>query len=287
MNIKTRVCLCLFVATFPLGCTIPLSEQLHRSVSEQFVCDVGRFLKQRTISTHHLLRDLHLFAKRRYVGRIWATVYEELSERGSRKVPTWETEPLIGCDYTIATNVCLDSSAYPVDLCLSIKADGGAVHCNGRVFEANLTLVSNVKAPLSSLIAQDRYPKESVMSKVLTLPEIKAAGETWPLVKRVCVFYGYLNNRWNKYNPSGFTVAVEFVTDATEIGSKRITYTIVSNLDPCKTKEGAPYTRSDRAEDSLGDVELIGDLESWRGEDNEIEIAKAKYLRSTPVQNKF
>jgi len=275
MNIKTRVCLYLFVATFPLGCTSPLSEQLRGSVSEQFVCEVGRLLKQRTISTHHLLRDLHLLAKRRYVGRIWATVYEELSELGSRKVPTWETEPLIGCDYTIATNVCLNSSAYPVDLCLSIRADGDAVNSTGRVFEANVTLVSNVRAPLSSLFAQGRYPKDSVISKVLTLPEIKAAGEAWPLVKRVCVFYGYLNNRWNKYNPFGFTVVVEFVTDATEIGFKRITYTVVSNLDPFKTNEGIPYARSYRSEDILGDVELIGDLESWRGEDNEIEATKS------------
>ena len=248
---------------------------------------VGALLNRHVASYHVLLRELSLVVEPRCLGRPWSTVEKELKGQGLHVVDWWENGAAINCHYIVASNAFTTPAGYPMDLYLMVQAENigyaTATQQVGRVFIAIAALVSDVHQLYSNLVSQARFPKGSVIEKVLDHREVRKDGRIWPMVKRVYASYGYLFDRWSEYSPSGFRVEIEYeLGRANDFGVKSGGYMVPSGLDPLKSETGQPESLKCTSNDSLGEITQTGSLESWRGDDDAIVKLKAKYLKEEP-----
>ena len=259
------------------------SMQTSPDRANRLLPNVHDLLDRHDSSYHILLRALSQAIEPVFVGRPFSVVAEDLKKQGFRLVRSWENGAAINSHYLMATNYFVAPTGYSMDLYLILHAESlnyaSPSYRTGLVFNADASLVMTVAMPFSNLVEQARFPKGTVVDRVLTMPDVKDAGSQWPLVKNICVSYGYLNDRWAKFSPFGFTVKIEFVTDPDDVGIKTLTYTLASGLDPRKSVNGGSVDENIFPNDSLGEAIQIGASESWRGDDESIERAKGKYLK--------
>ncbi len=237
------------------------------------VCDVVHGLQETLRSTNTsyqvLLREMSHVVEPQCVGKPWKNVSNELMRQGLRIIDQWENGDVINCHYLIKTNAFRTASKYSFDLYLMLTA--GKLDREiptkkpGCIVGAQAVFVSNVHLPFSELVAQSRFPKGTVLDRVLTLPEIVNNGAKWPLVRRIYLSYGSLSVDRHQYEESGFIVVVEFESAAlNNLRSKNIKVAVKSGLDPFQLKNVPHHDQSFTPTDSLEEIKV---LSSGGGED--------------------
>lgn len=231
-----------------------------------------------TDSYHRFLRSASLLVPRVCVGKDWTKVTRFLDMNESPSMEAWENGSTIHNYYLLRRNAIEFSDNHSLDLWLLLSASPSR-----KIYAGDVALVSNLNAKYSDVIESAPYPRDSVLDRVLRANDVKEVGKSWPILKRVLVQYGHLQNRWMEYNPSGFHVTVEFCASLTdEIAGKRMYFYVPSGLDPLKSFSGEIMPNSEFTEsDTLGGVESGGGNEWWHGEPDVVDANKKKYLLPT------
>lgn len=259
----------LFAGDPACGAGIKPTSNSAQKEKHRLVGDIYKVLNQHTGSYHVILRELSSIVKTQFVNQSWGNVSRTLARQGFQVVDKWENGDVLHCNYLIVSNAYIAPSRCSLDLHLqlmSVKERDVVPESPSRVIRARACLVENVHEPLTNLVARVPFPAGSVLDKVLTMEEVRDAGRIWPLVKRICVSYDSIPNRWVKYNPSGFWVSIEFEANTLPgIKEAVIDYAVVSGLDPLQTAEGMRSDGAFVSRDTLGDVTFLGSRESGGG----------------------
>ena len=249
-----------------------------KSVSEALT----KVRELKATSYHHFLREAARIFPQVCVGRDWSDVTDLIDKQMCPIVESWDKGRRRY--YRVQKQAFSFENGHSLDAYIWLSADNTIPRKfqarSLRVLVADIVLVANVNAPYEELIAQHRFPRDSVLDVVLRSKEVKREGSRWPLVKNIFVNYGSIIERWG--SASGFEVTVEFAASLEkDIGGKRMCCFVRSGLDPVKLW-GVKDALLDgfKPKDTLGDVMGYGGTEWWHGEAEVAEANQKKYLKS-------
>lgn len=241
-------------------------------------------------SYHRFLRKISLLVPPRCVGQQWNTVTKIMEQHRFPVVESWDNGDAAHCYYLVKKKAFQFSNGHSLDLHILLTVLLSAENADrpnlparpGKIYAADTALVADINAPYADLVAQERYPKGSILDTVLRLDKVKAVGSTWPLLKKVYVHYGYLFDRWVEHSPSGFHVTVEFSASINEkVGGKKMYFFVPSGLDPLRSPNSQEELLDGfTAKDTLGGIRSGGGNEWWYGAPDVVEANQKKYLKN-------
>jgi hypothetical protein len=245
---------------------------------------IQKVLRLKTASYHVFLREASLIVPPVFKGREWADVEKLMAKHSFAVVEAWENGDAVHSHHLARRNAILLPGGHSLDLEFQFSAlnlDRTRLPAKpGKLYAANVVLVSRIGAPYSK-VAKDRfYPKGSVLDALLTSGKLEDQGRIWPILDLISVHYDYLYDRWADHSPSGFRITVEFVASKSEeIGAERMDFCAASGLDPLQSAEGKEKLLNGfKAQDTIEYIKGGGSLEWWKGEPGTIEANKRKYL---------
>jgi hypothetical protein len=261
-------------------------ETSDQAVKLEPVEALDRVLKLKADSYHVLLREASRLVPPALLGREWGEVQRLMQNHSFVSVEAWDNGSAANAYWLLKRKAVTFSNGYSLDLYALIQArnldePNYPLRLDG-LCRADVALVAAINAPYAQVIAEERYPKGSVLEVILNHMKVREVGETWPLLSKIYVNYGYLYDRWRGYNPSGFEVQVEFIVSTQEeIAQKKMTFTVASGLDPLRSLDGKKAVLDGfESQDTLGKIRECGGLEAWHGEPETIAALKLKYLKS-------
>ncbi len=237
-------------------------------------------------SYHSFLRESSRLLPQQCLEKPWSEINGHFVELGLQTMESWENGSAIHRYYKLKNNAISFPGCRSTDLWLLLSArntdEPNYPVKPGSVYKADVAIVSTINTSYQELIDAKPYPADSVLDTVLRSDEVRPVGATWPIVHRVYLHYGYIEDRWSEHNPNGFHVTVEFVASLEEeIAGKRINFSVPSGLDPMRTHLGEELADATFvASDTIGDVCSRGGNEWWQGEPHVIETNRKKYLSS-------
>lgn len=246
---------------------------------------IERVLKLKADSYQVFLREASLLAPPLLKGQSWADVQQLMTKHGFTVARAWENGDAVHSHHLAKKNAFILPSGRSLDLRFELSArnlDRGRSPARpGELYAANVVLVSELGAPYSEVMNERRFPEGSVLDAVLRSEPVKEAGATWPVSKSISVHYGYIGNRREEHNPSGFHVTIEFVASTTEaIGGKRMYLYAASGLDPLRSRDGKEVLRDGfKARDTIEEIQESGGNEWWHGAAETVEANQRKYLK--------
>lgn len=236
-------------------------------------------------SYHHFLREASLLLPPRFVGQQWSTVTNVMEKHQFPIVESWENGDASHCYYLVKKNAFQFPNGHSLDLHVLFSA-WNADRPNlparpGKIWAANAAFVADINAPYADLVAQDRYPKGSILDVVLRSDKVKDVGSAWPLLKKVFVHYGYISDRWVEHSPSGFHITIEFTASLDEkVAGKKMYFSVPSGLDPLRSFDGKELLDGFTSQDTLGEIRFVGSNGWWHGEPDVVGANKKKYLKN-------
>ena len=233
------------------------------------------------------LRQASLAVSPLLVGREWKEVQELLQRNGFEAVEAWENGSAVNAHYLLKKGFLALHGVAPLDLLLLLQArnlngpNGPALP--GKVTRADVALLADLRRPFEEVVEESPFPAGTVLAEVLDLDPVKADGATWPILKGICVSYGFIFDRWARFSPSGFRVTAEYVSSLTDaVGNRRTYYYFNSGLDPLRSVDGEEEPHAGfQPKDTLEAGRPGGSNESWRGEGQTVEASKEKFLRKS------
>ncbi len=283
--LRSAACILASVlATVAILCVV---YRERNAAAEQEMSDaLEAILNLKSASYHVMLREASLLAPPILQGREWAEVLKLLEDRSFATVEGWENGDYVHSDHLLRRGAVTFANGHSLDLDLLLSAPihkglMGLSH-RGRLDRPDVALVANISAPYPQVISEQRYPRGSVLDLVLHSERVKEAGEEWPLLKKVSVHYGYIDNRYVEHNPSGFHVCVEFTASATErIAGKRMYFYVPSGLDPLQSRDGnEKLIDGFNPQDTVCDIISGGGNEWWHGTPGTVEVNQRRFLRT-------
>lgn len=288
---RTTLPLLSFLIAVPIGCSgsdDPPAIQAPNSRKSSAPVDSDPFEKLaglRTDSYHVFLREASLLVPPALMGQNWSDVQELMKIHQFPVFESWDNGDAVHGYHLIKKKYIVFPRGHVLDLCLLLSAnnlDRGHLPARaGKIYRADVALVAECNAPYAQVLKEGRFPQGTVLDAVLASATVKIAGEEWPLLKRVYVYYGYILNHHLEHNPSGFSADVEFTASLTEkIAGKTMYFAVPSQLDPLQSPGGKSKPLEDfKPEDTLGGVNPKGSNEWWQGEPQVVEANQRKYLR--------
>jgi hypothetical protein len=245
---------------------------------------IDRVLRLKSGSYHTLLREASRLVPPALLGMTWVEVQRVMQEQSLMIVKEWQGNNGPLAYYILKRGAFVFSNGFSLDLYVLLGAVNEGRHqygpCLGKLYQADVALVGDINAPYAQVVAEERFPKGSVLEVALSCEEVRKTSEVWPILGKVCVYYGYLADRWLEFNPSGFRVDIEFTASAQgEIGGREMIFTVVSGLDPLRSSDGTwEILNGFKSEDTLHQMRVFDGLE-W-GHPERISANNRKYLRS-------
>lgn len=92
-------------------------------------------------------------------------------------------------------------------------------------------------APLKTVSATPRYPRESVLGRFFELPDLQKIAQAYPLLEEIELTYGRIRVQGPEPSPAGFHVNAGFVMEK-KAGGRSVYYTAESGLDPLESRGG-------------------------------------------------
>jgi hypothetical protein len=247
---------------------------------------IQKALKLKADSYQVLLRDFSRIVPPVLRGQEWTDMQTLMRKNSFATVEAWENGDAVHSYHLLKKNAVELPRGFSLDLYLLLSAPNldrpkGPAR-PGKLYAADVALIADFNEPYPTIIGEERYAKGSVLDVILGTEQVKAVGEVWPLLKKVYVFYGYIDDRWSEQNPSGFHVCVEFTASATQqIAGKKLDFSVASGLDPWRSRDGKKVLRQGfKSQDTLGDVSIRGGNEWWYGDNAAVEANKRKYLKA-------
>lgn len=252
------------------------------TADEKAVIEALTKVRELKATSYHLfLREAAQIFPQVCVGREWSDVTNILDKQECPIVESWGNGKRRY--YLVREKAFSFENGSSLDAYIWLSADDSIPRnlqaSSPRVFQADIVLAANVNAPSEDLIAQRRFPRNSVLDVVLCSKEVQRGVSRWPLVKTIFVNYGSIIGRWG--SASGFEVTVECAASLEKrVGGERMYFFVRSGLDPVKlfsNEVASPDVFTPK--DSLGEVTGYGGNEWWHGNTTVIEANKKKYLK--------
>jgi hypothetical protein len=246
---------------------------------------IEKVLKLKTDSYHVFLREASLLAPPLLKGQDWSDIQKLMAKHGFTVVKAWENGDAIHSHHLAKRNAVVFPSGYSLDLQFQLSArnlDRGRFPAKpGKLYAADVVLVSKIAAPYAKVVQDRGYPKGSILDALLTSEKLKEEGGIWPILNSISVHYGYIFDRWAEHSPSGFHIAIEFVASTKEeIGGNQMYFYAASGLDPLQSSDGnEKVLDAFKAQDTIEGIRQGGSGEWWQGEPKTIEANKRKYLK--------
>jgi hypothetical protein len=239
----------------------------------------------KTDSYHVFLREASLLVPPQLKERSWSDVQELMKAHQFPIIKSWDNGDAVHSYHVIKKKFVVFPKGHVLDLCLLLSAsnlDRGHLPARpGTINRADVALVAEFDEPHAGVVKQGRFPQGTVLAAVLASATVKQAGEVWPILKRIYVYYGYISNHHLEHNPSGFFADLEFVASLTEeIAGKTMYFSVASGLDPLQSPEGQnQQLEGFKPQDTLWGVSPLGSNEWWQGEPKVVEGNRRKYLK--------
>jgi hypothetical protein len=263
-------------------------ELVRPKASPQEMSDaIDNVLTLKSDSYQMFLREASMLVPPLFKGQEWADVQNLMQKRGFKVIEEQKNGDAIRSCYLAKENAIVLPGGSTFDLQLQLSAPNlnrARTPANpGKLFAADVVLVSNIVASYSQAIQGAHYPRGSVFDVVLRCDEVKEVGKEWPILNTMSIHYGYLHNRWIEYSPSGFHASVEFVASTKEeIAGNRLYFFVPSGLDPLRSLDGVKEDLDPfKPQDTIDSIECRGANEWWHGDPRTIESNKRKYLVKT------
>lgn len=256
-------------------------EDSRRKTMTGVIGQVGDIPKE---TIHQWLRDAHRLLGKNFEGVPFWEVVKVAEDLKLPLIEGWENGTAIHRRFKLADSVFELGSGKSADAYLFFSSmnrkDAQMPFVATDIYNASIGLLIDVGMPYEAVIERGVFPANSALRRSLDLDEVAKSGGLWPYLKRMTVSYDILFNRWLEEHPSGFHLDIEFAASLKKkIGSKRISCSILSGLDPPQDFYGKPTEKKHKPKDSLGEPRTHGGSEGWHGEDDEIAANKAAYLR--------
>jgi hypothetical protein len=265
------------------------ADKLERSAGKTVALQrmseaIQKVLRLKTASYHVFLREASLIVQPVFQGQEWADVEQLMANLGFAAVEAWENGDAVHSHHLARQNAILLPGGNSFDLEFQFSApnlDRARLPAKpGKLYAANVVLVSRIAAPYSKVAKGRLYPRGSVLDALPTSAALEEQGRLWPILNSISVYYDYFYDRWADHSPSGFRITVEFVASKTEkIGAERMDFYAASGLDPLQSPDGKEKLLNGfKAQDTIEQIKGGGGLEWWQGEPRTIEANKRKYL---------
>lgn len=247
---------------------------------------IDQALKLKAESYHVFLREAALIVPPVLRGQNWSEIQGLMKTKSFSAIEAWDNGDFMSSYHIVKRKAFVFHGGHSLDLCLLLSArtidPPTRPGLAGKLRHVDIALVAEISEPYERVVGEKRYPKGSVLDAILTSKYVKEVGEIWPLLKRVYVYYGYLDNRWEDYSPSGFIVTVDFVASDTEsIAGKKMSFRVASGLDPRQSRDGKEQpSKRFKPHDSVGEIWAAGGNEWWYGEPEVVQANKNKYLKT-------
>ena len=216
-----------------------------------------------------LLRDATQEVRRVVLDRPWREVESVLRQEGLRRVRVTDGQYSIGYRYVVAKSgwVAGDGTMHSLYLDFSVDKRTPDIAPNaklGIVTVAAAGLLVEPNRAYAKVLSSGAYPGGSALFRGLRLPEMAAAANRYPILKRIEIAYDYIRSHREENDPPGFHLDVTF-GDSTrdERRGSSLYFSAPSGLDAPLDKKGKPVQVPFEPRDTVGEFRDWGSGE-WK-----------------------
>jgi hypothetical protein len=137
----------------------------------------------------------------------------------------------------------------------------------GFVMTAEAGLFAAPNRAYAQVLTNGAYSDGSVLFRGLRLPEVASAAQSYPILKKVEITYGFIRDGWSESVAQGFSLHLTF-GDSTrdDRRGKRLYFTAASGLDALQHWQGRLLQKQFEPQDTVGEYRAWGSNE-WKQTD--------------------
>ena len=226
----------------------------------------------KTRSYQRLLRDASHEVRGAAVDRPWGEIEPALRRQGLRQIHTRDNQHTSDYRYLVSKDGWRGDGHTAHSLYLEFSVDARSTNTlastkPGFVMTAEAGLLVEPNRPYTQVLTNGAYPDGSVLFRGLRLPEAGSAAQSYAILKKIEVTYGFIRDHNSEVVPQGFSLHLTLGDSArNDRRGKRLFFTAESGLDALEDWKGRRLEQQFESKDTVGEFRRWGSNE-WKQTD--------------------
>jgi hypothetical protein len=242
------------------------SEAAGSPMPTNVVDKLQNLWQEKPLSYQRLLRLSSHLVQSNYVGLLWTDVERKVREANIRQILGKDEQYTTHYEYLIRQDIKLDRGRMPHSLYLSFWVDRRSTNLvpearPGRIMRAAGGLRTELNLPYEDVLAVADYPKGTVLYDAVKLQAVRDAAIAYAILKRIEVFYDFIEDPWSAPNVQGFHIRLVLgESRRNDLRGKQLLMTVVNRSNSTQGPAGRSPELDHTAELDHPDQEVYGEF---------------------------